>query len=144
MFSRERNSKPVDRTGRAYAAQQVARALDKDLGRPNPVAYYEQADRRGELFVIPGACFSVWHVRRDGIASWYSMGVMPEHRGKGLARAMFAHKLAACRAAGATLVRIKCPVDCASNAYHRHMGFRLVRVEVTRTGRKVNVYERPI
>lgn len=101
--------------------KQVAGRYKKELGfilRPALI----EAVRRGELLYHPASsAFCHWHRRRDGVSVIYEICVPTESRGQGIGRRMVELL--------PRPIRLKCPVDNASNNFYRHLGFDLAATE---------------
>jgi hypothetical protein len=100
--------------------------------------------QRGELLLVAGG-FCHWHLRRDGWLVIREIIADPPHQHTGTMMLRHVQWKAGLRVfpqltlAG---MRAKCPADLPSNTWWARQGFDCVRVETTKTGRKVNVWER--
>jgi len=90
--------------------------------------------KRGELLLIDGG-FCHWHLRRDGQLTIRE--IIATRKGAG--SAMLARLLCV---PGAESILAKCPCDLDANAWYARRGFELERVEVTPSGRTLNVWRR--
>lgn len=97
-------------------------------------ALYESA-QRGELLLVDGGLCH-WHLRRDGQVTIRE--IISTRKGAG--REM----LDVLKAQGAACIVARCPAHLESNGWYERMGFRLERVETTRTGRALNVWRLPL
>lgn len=86
---------------------------------------------RGELLLIDGGLCH-WHLRRDGQLTIRE--IISTRPGAG--REM----LEVLRSKPARMILAKCPADLSSNGWYRKMGFRLVGIERSRSGRVLNVW----
>lgn len=87
--------------------------------------------KRGELLLIDGG-FCHWHLRRDGQLTIRE--IISTKPGSGSAM------LAELKRQPATSIFAKCPVDLPANDWYLRRGFELERIEMTRTGRKLNLW----
>lgn len=88
--------------------------------------------QRGELLLID-AGFCHWHLRRDGqLTIREIISLRP-----GAGSEMLA-KLKA--VAGARSLFAKCPVELEANGWYARRGFELEGQEMTKTGRKLNLW----
>jgi hypothetical protein len=94
-------------------------------------ALYE-ASQHGELLLIDGG-FCHWHLRRDGQLTIHE--IISTRSGAG------SEMLAYLKKQPATCIVAKCPVDLPSNDWYRRRGFALEQTEITKTGRKLNVWK---
>uniref|UniRef100_A0A6M3MAF2 Putative acetyltransferase n=1 Tax=viral metagenome TaxID=1070528 RepID=A0A6M3MAF2_9ZZZZ len=95
-----------------------------------------EAAQRGELLLVDGGLCH-WHLRRDGQVTIREIIVLPERQGRGIGRGMLN---ALCRVPGASSIFAKCPVDLPANGFYRATGFVWEGAEMTRTGRKLNLW----
>ena len=95
-------------------------------------ALYESA-KRGELLLIDGGICH-WHLRRDGQLTIRE--IISTRPGAG--SEMLAHLVAV---PGAARIVAKCPARLLSNEWYRRKGFQCLRVEHTRTGTAINVWQ---
>lgn len=95
-------------------------------------ALYSSA-QRGELLLVEGG-FCHWHLRRDGqLTIREIISTSP-----GAGSRMLATLL---QTPGARTIVAKCPTSLPSNNWYRRRGFALIRTELTRTGRTLNVWQ---
>lgn len=99
----------------------------REIGFVNRAALTAAIDR-GELLVSEQCGFCHYRTRKDGVAVIYEIVSESGGTGKGLLREV------------PLPVRLKCPVDLASNGFYRHMGGTLVAVEDGKR-RRLNVWE---
>ena len=104
--------------------------------RPSPAAFDLMMRQRGldrtvsRIATMDGAIVAIWLVGRRGSASYLiASGTMPEHRGRGIARALASASLDALRAAGVETFRTEV---IAGNAHARSLYERL-GMRTTRT-----------
>lgn len=64
-------------------------------------------------------------------------------RGQGYGRGLINALCKDCVEHSHTLIRLKCPVDLAANAFYEHLGFKKVATETGKV-RQLNVWELPI
>jgi len=95
-----------------------------------------EAARRGELLLIDGGMCH-WHLRRDGQVTIREIIVLPECQRKGIGQEMLD---ALRRIPGASSVFAKCPADLPANGFYQATGFVWEGTEMTRTGRKLNLW----
>ena len=93
---------------------------------------YESA-QRGELLLVEGGICN-WHLRRDGVLVIYE--IISTQKGAGIRMLNTLRETP-----GARCIFAKCPVDLVSNIWYARRGFRLVRVETTKSGRALNCWE---
>ena len=93
------------------------------------------AAEAGELILTDGGLCH-FHRRRDRQVTIREVIVLPNRRGNGVGRRMVEQA-----GKGATRVVARCPADLPSNGFWRHLGFALAKVEQTKTGRSINVWE---
>lgn len=94
------------------------------------------ASKRGELLLVEGG-FCHWHLRRDGqltIREIISTSPGAGSRILGILGGV----------AGATSLLAKCPEDLEANKWWKKKGFALQKVERTKNGRGINVWQKPI
>lgn len=89
---------------------------------------------RGEL-ICPRLCR--FHRRRDGVVCIYEIWVDPALRGDGHGR-----RMVNVAAAGASLVRARCPADLPANEFWRAIGFVWKSARKLPSGRWVHTWER--
>jgi len=92
-----------------------------------------EAAQKGELLLVEGGMCR-WHLRRDRVLVIREIIATVPSKGT----AMLAQLK---QVPGAVAVRAKCPADLSSNGWYERMGFLKTGVEVTKSGRKVNVWE---
>jgi GNAT superfamily N-acetyltransferase len=98
-----------------------------------------ESNERGELLIIErGMCH--FHVRRDGQLTIREIIVQKDHQGRGVGRLLLNLLKRKARAAGATSLFARCPVDLPANGWYAAMGFALEGVEATRSGRELNLW----
>lgn len=98
-----------------------------------------ESNERGELLIIErGMCH--FHVRRDGQLTIREIIVQKDHQGRGVGRLMVNLLRRKARAAGATSLFAKCPVDLPANGWYEAMGFALEGTETTPSGRRLNLW----
>jgi GNAT superfamily N-acetyltransferase len=98
-----------------------------------------ESNERGELLIIGrGMCH--FHVRRDGQLTIREIIVQKDHQGRGVGRLLLNLLKRKARAAGATSLFARCPVDLPANGWYAAMGFALEGVEATRSGRELNLW----
>lgn len=93
----------------------------------------QESAANGELLLIAGG-YCRWHLRRDGIITIYE--IIATRRGAG------SEMLAVLKAHGKP-IRAKCPADLPSNEWYRKRGFALADTEITKSGRKLNIWLLP-
>ncbi|NET55977.1 MAG: GNAT family N-acetyltransferase [Symploca sp. SIO2E6] len=110
---------------RPQEAKRIASRFSKELGFVN-IRSLEESDTKGCLEVIQGIGFTHFHHRRDKQTTIYSLAVLSEHQRQGWGRLLFYRVL--CRAIEARCDRIflKCPSECAANAFYSSIGFKLL------------------
>lgn len=93
----------------------------------------EQAVRERRVFVAKRAGeilgFVHFAVTRRGYATIYEIAVAPPFRGGGVGRALLESVAERARAAGASRLRLKCPIDLPANGFYARMGFVRVAIE---------------
>ena len=87
--------------------------------------------RRGELLLIDGGICH-WHLRRDGQLTIRE--IISTRRGAGSEMLQFL------RRQPAKSIFAKCPVELEANGWYQRRGFLLEGTEITRTGRKLNLW----
>lgn len=88
----------------------------------------------GELILVEGGLCH-FHKRKDGAVTIREIIVLPDARRCGIGRGMVK------KATGdASRVVAKCPSDLPSNEFWKHLGFINERIEITRSGRSINVW----
>ena len=90
------------------------------------------AAKQGELLLVDGG-FCHWHLRRDGQLT--ILEIISTRSGAG--REMLARLK---QTPGANSLFAKCPSDLKSNWWYCDNGFRYEGQEITKTGRKVNLW----
>ena len=114
----------------------IARQYPRELGFVRKASLLE-AMQRFEVYVAFSGQHLVgfvnWHKRKDGWRTIYEIAVHRDWRGMGIGKALM-------RAVG-TPVRLKCPVDNASNRFYEGLGMQLAQREDGRI-RALNVWER--
>lgn len=114
----------------------IARQYSQELGFVRRVSLLEAMVRYEVYVAFSGANligFVNWHKRRDGWRTVYEIAVHRDWRGRGVGKALM-------RAVGQP-VRLKCPVDNASNRFYEGLGMNIARTETGRV-RALNVWER--
>lgn len=91
---------------------------------------------RGELILAEGGLCH-WHLRRDGQVTIREILVLPERRGRGVGTEMIERLK---HVPGATSLFAKCPGGLPANDWYRRRGFTHEGAELTRTGRKVELW----
>jgi len=91
---------------------------------------------RNELILVDGG-FCHYHLRRDGQLTIREIIVLPEYQRRGIGTMILK---ALCQIPGATSIFAKCPSDLPANGWYERMGFSMVSIETTRTGREVNCW----
>lgn len=118
------------------AINTIGRQYKQELGFVRRVSIFEAMNRFEVYVAFSGdqlTGFVNWHKRRDGWRTIYEIAVHRDWRGMGIGKALM-------RAVG-TPVRLKCPVDNASNQFYEGLGMTMVRREAGRV-RQLNVWER--
>lgn len=95
-----------------------------------------ESAERGELMLVDGGMCH-WHLRRDGQLTVREIIVTPERRGQGVGMAMLAQLKTV---PGALSVYAKCPADLSANGWYAREGFECEGVEITKTGREMNLW----
>lgn len=90
------------------------------------------SSKRGELILIDGG-FCRYHIRRDGQCTIHE--IISQKPGAGAA---MLDQLSAleCR-----FLLAKCPADLSSNAWYARHGFVQTAIEITPSGRRLNVWQ---
>src|SRR5262249_15057232 len=70
------------------------------------------------------AGFLRFHQTRAGHATLREIATSAEFRGRGIGRALVLALVDATRGAGATSIRLNCPVELPANEFYRSLGFR--------------------
>jgi ribosomal protein S18 acetylase RimI-like enzyme len=98
-----------------------------------PAAALVEAAREHRLLaaVLDGKVVGFVHFRccRDGHATIYEIAVLPEHRRRGVGRALVE---AVCKEAalrGCVALQLKCPIDLPANEFYRRTGFTEAGIE---------------
>jgi ribosomal protein S18 acetylase RimI-like enzyme len=98
-----------------------------------PAAALVEAAREHRLLValLDGKVVGFVHFRccRDGHATIYEIAVLPEHRQRGVGRALVE---AVCKEAalrGCVVLQLKCPIDLPANEFYRRTGFTEAGIE---------------
>ena len=91
------------------------------------------SSKRGELLLIDGG-FCHWHLRRDRQLTIRE--IISTRTGAG--REMLVRLM---DVPGAEFIFAKCPTDLESNGWYEHVGFELVGIETTKTGRALNLWQ---
>lgn len=90
--------------------------------------------QRGELWLVAGGMCR-WHLRRDGQLTICEILVTEQRQGIG---SRIVRGLA--RVDGARCLVAKCPADLPANQFWRVQGFDMIRTEMSKRGRVVNVW----
>eukprot|EP00752_Nemacystus_decipiens_P003802 g3498.t1 len=94
-----------------------------------PPATRTNAGQRGGEESIAGFLCGFVSQSRAGEAHAHFIGIHPAHRGAGLGARLYEHFFRAVKARGCTLVHaVTSPVNTASVAFHKALGFETVRV----------------
>lgn len=93
---------------------------------------YESAEE-GELLLIQSG-YCRYHIRKDGQLTIYE--IITTLKGLGVGYEM----LQILKSLDAEYIVAKCPVDLEANSWYTRQGFILEKQEVTRSGRKLNVW----
>jgi len=88
----------------------------------------------GELLLITGG-YCRWHLRRDGVIVIYE--IIATRCGAG------SEMLKILKEYGKP-IRAKCPADLPSNKWYQQKGFVLLDTEITRSGRKLNIWQKDL
>ena len=99
----------------------------------------ESAAKCEVIFVDGGFCH--YHLRRDGQLTIREIIVLPACQGRGIGSAMLS-RLEGIKGASSLLAR--CPADLPANGWYVRKGFILKGTEDTKTGRKLNVWMKPV
>jgi ribosomal protein S18 acetylase RimI-like enzyme len=81
-----------------------------------------------------------YHRKRDAVTTLYRKTVAKDWRNKGIGKMLVDEVKEEARHNGKEILRLKCPIDNASNQFHMDYGFELIRVDPGKR-RKLNVYE---
>ena len=96
-------------------------------------ALYESA-QRGELILVDGGICH-YHLRRDGQLTIREIISIKPGAGKVMLNTLK-------QVAGARTIFAKCPIDLDSgNKWYKKNGFELIDNEITKSGRKLNLWE---
>lgn len=98
-----------------------------------------ESAQNGELILIDGGLLR-YHLRRDLTITIHEIISLKP----GAGREMLAMLVQRGRSANATMIRAKCPADLKSNGWYRRVGFCCGGEETTPSGRKLNLWHRPI
>jgi ribosomal protein S18 acetylase RimI-like enzyme len=116
----------------APAVKAIADRHRHELGFVPAAALVEAAqERRLLVAVLDGKVVGFVHFRccRDGHATIYEIAVLPEHRQRGVGRALVE---AVCQEAvqrGCVVLQLKCPIDLPANEFYRRTGFTEAGIE---------------
>jgi len=107
------------------------------LGLPNPAATRENIER-GEVFVAEDEGggvigFVEFHVRKDGRATLYHIGVKRSCRRKGIGKELVKRLIQECERRGCYEIRLLCPVWSGAEKFYESVGFECVGEEVKTT-----------
>lgn len=99
--------------------------------------FAEPRNRRHKWVGARPLGFVEWTERLDGWQTLHNIGVTKEARGTGIGRALVREV--------PRPVRLSTDVDnVASNAFYKALGFLLMGTKFTRSGKKLNVWEKPL
>jgi ribosomal protein S18 acetylase RimI-like enzyme len=114
------------------AVKAIADRHRHELGFVPAAALVEAArERRLLVAVLDGKVIGFVHFRccRDGHTTIYEIAVLPEHRQRGIGRALVE---AVCKEAalhGYVVLQLKCPIDLPANEFYRRTGFTEAGIE---------------
>jgi ribosomal protein S18 acetylase RimI-like enzyme len=98
-----------------------------------PAAALVEAERERRLIVAiwDGKVIGFVHFRccRDGHATIYEIAVLPEHRQRGIGRALVEVVVQEAALRGCVVLQLKCPIDLSANEFYRRVGFTEAGIE---------------
>jgi ribosomal protein S18 acetylase RimI-like enzyme len=103
-----------------------------ELGFVPAAALVEAArERRLLVAVLDGKVVGFVHFRccRDGHATIYEIAVLPEHRRRGIGRALVEVVVQEAALRGCVVLQLKCPIDLPANEFYRRAGFTEAGIE---------------
>jgi ribosomal protein S18 acetylase RimI-like enzyme len=125
----------IVRFGKAEDVPAVKAIADRhrhELGFVPAAALVEAArERRLLVAVLDGKVVGFVHFRccRDGHATIYEIAVLPEHRQRGIGRALVEAVSQEAIQHGCVVLQLKCPIDLPANEFYRRAGFTEVGIE---------------
>jgi ribosomal protein S18 acetylase RimI-like enzyme len=114
------------------AVKAIADRHRHELGFVPAAALVEAAqERRLLVAVLDGKVIGFVHFRccRDGHATIYEIAVLPEHRQRGVGRALVGAVVQEAVLRGCVVLQLKCPIDLSANEFYRRAGFTEAGIE---------------
>jgi ribosomal protein S18 acetylase RimI-like enzyme len=114
------------------AVKAIADRHRHELGFVPAAALVEAArERRLLVAVLDGKVIGFVHFRccRDGHATIYEIAVLPEHRRRGVGRALVEAVSQEAIQHGYIVLQLKCPIDLPANEFYRRAGFTEAGIE---------------
>jgi len=114
------------------AVKAIADRHRHELGFVPAAALVEAAqERRLLVAVLDGKVIGFVHFRccRDGHATIYEIAVLPEHRQRGIGRALVEVVVQEAALRGCVVLQLKCPIDLSANEFYRRVGFTEAGIE---------------
>lgn len=90
-----------------------------------------ESNAKGELLLLAGG-YCRWHLRRDGGITIYEILSQVPGVGRAMLDILKQHSAP---------ITAKCPADLPANTWYAKRGFALSRVEITPSGRTLNVWK---
>jgi ribosomal protein S18 acetylase RimI-like enzyme len=114
------------------AVKAIADRHRHELGFVPAAALAEAArERRLLVAVLDEKVVGFVHFRccRDGHATIYEIAVLPEHRQRGVGRALVEAVVQEAASRGCVVLQLKCPIDLPANEFYRRAGFTEAGIE---------------
>jgi ribosomal protein S18 acetylase RimI-like enzyme len=114
------------------AAKVIADRHRHELGFVPAAALVEAAqEHRLLVALLDGKVVGFVHFRccRDGHATIYEIAVLPEHRQRGVGRALVEAVCQEAALRGCVVLQLKCPIDLSANEFYRRVGFTEASIE---------------
>lgn len=102
-----------------------------------------ESNERGELLLVDGGMCH-WHLRRDGQITIREIIVEYGRECQGIGRKMLDEIIWRTRDDDTRCIFAKCPAELAANGWYDYMGFELIGVETTKTGKALNLWRLPL
>tara|TARA_Y100000310_G_scaffold31833_1_gene30153 strand:+ start:3281 stop:3643 length:363 start_codon:yes stop_codon:yes gene_type:complete len=92
-----------------------------------------------ELILIEGGMCR-FHLRRDGQLTIHEIIILPKYQKQGKGKEILERLKRYKKSHDATSIFAKCPIDLEANGWYKHIGFELMGVISSSTGREINLW----